>query len=117
MNNTNLDRRTHARYLAPSFSLVLKSTPSHANHKNEDIVLSTLDFNRFGMAIESQHHFKIGDELSLVITDSTNRSVEVSCFVCNRAKLNQGYRSGLHFIEQSTTKASLVSLEEQLEEA
>jgi len=120
MNNTNLDRRTHERYLAPSFSLLLKSIQSTVNQQNEDIFLSTIDFNRFGMAIESQHNFKIGDELQLIISDGADHTVEVSCFVCNRAKTNNSYRCGLHFIDQNThntlTKASLISLEEQLEE-
>ena len=121
MNKTNLDRRTHERYLAPSFSLLLKSTLSTATQQNEDILLSTIDFNRFGMAIESQHNFKIGDELQLVISDGAEHAVEVSCFVCNRSKTNESYRCGLHFIGQTTngtkTKQSLISLEEQLEEA
>jgi hypothetical protein len=121
MNNTNLDRRTHERYLAPSFSLLLKSIQSTANQQNEDIELSTIDFNRFGMAIESQHNFKIGDELQLVISDGADNSVEVFCFVCNRAKTNDSYRCGLHFTGQNThntqIKESLISLEEQLEEA
>lgn len=118
MTNSNLDRRTHERYLAPSFSLLLQSI---ANQQNENISLSTVDFNRFGMAIESQHNFKIGDELQLVISDGADHSVEVSCFVCNRAKINDSYRCGLHFIEQTAnndkTKETLISLEERLEEA
>lgn len=118
MKNTNLNRRNHERYLAPSFSLLLKSI---ADQEIEDILLSSIDFNRFGMAIESQHNFKIGDELQLVISDGEGHSVEVSCFVCNRSKTNNRYRCGLHFIGQNTnntkTKASLISLEEQLEEA
>jgi len=121
MNNTNLDRRTHERYLAPSFSLLLKSSQSIANQQNKDILLSTIDFNRFGMAIESQYNFKIGDELQLVISDGAENAVEVSCFVCNRSKINNNYRCGLHFIGQNInttrTKQSLISLEEQLEEA
>jgi len=118
MNNTNFNRRNHERYLAPSFSLLLKSI---ADKQNENILLSTIDFNRFGMAIESQYNFKIGDELQLVISDGSDHSVEVSCFVCNRSKTNNSYRCGLHFIGQNTdntkTKDSLISLEEQLEEA
>ncbi|MFT7371658.1 MAG: hypothetical protein ACI9T9_000334 [Oleiphilaceae bacterium] len=121
MDNSNLDRRTHERYLAPSFSLLLKSTQYNANHLSENISLLTVDFNRFGMAIESQHNFKIGDELQLVISDGINHSVEVSCFVCNRAKIKNSYRCGLHFIEQNNNKGkikeTLISLEEQLEEA
>jgi len=121
MNNTNVNRRNHERYLAPSFSLLLKSTQSIANQQIENILLSTIDFNRFGMAIESQHNFKIGDEIQLVISDGADHSVEVSCFVCNRSKTNNRYRCGLHFIAQNTnnshTKKTLISLEEQLEEA
>ena len=102
-------------------NILLKSTQSIADQQNEDILLSTIDFNRFGMAIESQHNFKIGDELQLVISDGTDHSVEVSCFVCNRSKTNNSYRCGLHFMDQNInhtkTKETLISLEEQLEEA
>ena len=121
MNTTKVNRRSHERYLAPSFSLLLKPTLAIADQQLEEISLSTIDFNRFGMAIESLHNFKIGDELLLEISDGAEHSVEVSCFVCNRAKINDNYRCGLHFIDQTTndtkTKASLISLEQQLEEA
>ena len=121
MNTTHLDRRTHERYSAPSLSLLLKSPRAITHLNDEKIELSTIDFNRFGMAIESQHNFKIGDELLLVISDGTKHSVEVACFVCNRAKVDNNYRCGLHFMDQSATnaqtQASLISLEAQLEEA
>mgnify|MGYP000143706003 FL=1 len=99
MNSTNSERRTHQRYLAPGLSILLKSIQSKVDILNEEVLLSTIDFNRFGMAIKSLHNFKIGDELKLVLTDACEQSVEVSCFVSNRAKSETGYRCGLHFFD------------------
>ena len=116
MNKTNSERRTHQRYLAPGLSILLKSIQSKIEKNNEEVQLSTVDFNRFGMAVNSQHSFKIGDELQLVLTNNFDHSVEVSCFVSNRAKTESGYRCGLHFLDSFKSQQTLISFEEQLEE-
>ena len=112
MNIQNSERRTQKRYSASSFSISLKPV-----NFQENIRPSTVDFNRFGMAIQSQQSLKIGDRLEIVISDEFNRSVEVISFVCNRAKTTTGYRCGLHFPDQNNnikTKQSLIKMEQQL---
>jgi len=111
------ERRALQRYLAPGISIAVQSSrPSVENESPEK--LRSVDFNHSGMAIHSQHVFKIGDTLSLVISDGENRAEDVQCFVCNRAKTAQGYRCGLHFVDHAenakTTKASLVAIEQKL---
>ncbi|UZE95685.1 PilZ domain-containing protein [Alkalimarinus alittae] len=116
MNNT--ERRTHHRYLAPSLSISLKSIEPQADNINS-IQLSMVDFNCFGMAVESQHNFKIGEELQVIISDKLNQSVDVDCFVCNRAKTADGYRSGLYFMHQGenivASRQLLMSMEQQFD--
>lgn len=115
---TNSERRTYQRYLAPGLSILLKSIRVKAENLNP-IQLTALDFNSLGMAVQSSHNFKIGDELRVVISDGFNHVVDVACFVCNRAKTTSGYRCGLHFLELSesdiTTRQSLISMEQQLD--
>jgi len=116
MNKTNSERRTHQRYLAPGLSILLKSIESKIEKNSKQVNLATVDFNRFGMAVKSQHSFKIGDELQLLISNGPDHSVEVSCFVSNRAKTEDGYRCGLHFLEDLKSKHTLISFEALLEE-
>ena len=116
---TNTERRSHHRYLAPTLSILLKSIESKVNDI-KSIQLSMIDFNCFGMAVQSQHNFRIGEELQLIISDKLNQSVDVACFVCNRAKTVDGYRSGLHFINQGEDNIAsmqlLMSMEQQFDE-
>lgn len=116
---TNTERRSHHRYLAPTLSILLKSSESKTNDINS-MPLSMVDFNCFGMAIESQQSFKVGEELQLVISDNFNQSVNVDCFVCNRAKTAEGYRSGLYFMHQGedvvASRKLLMSMEQQFDE-
>ena len=116
---TNIERRTHHRYLAPTLSILLKSSESKTEDTNS-VQLSMLDFNCFGMAIESPQSFKIGEELQLIISDNFNQSVDVDCFVCNRAKTAEGYRSGLYFMHQGedvvASRQLLISMEQQFDE-
>ena len=115
---TKTERRSHHRYLAPTLSILVKSTESNVNDITP-IKLSMLDFNCFGMAVHSQYNFRIGEELQLIISDQLNQSVDVACFVCNRAKTMEGYRSGLHFIAQeeghTDTLQRLMSMEQQFD--
>jgi len=120
MNITNSERRTHQRYLASTLSISLK--PSKPSEKRRpDSHLCIIDFNRFGMAIQSEYPFKVGEKLHLMISDEYEQIIDVSCCVCNRAKTTDAYRYGLHFVEQhetdKKTKQSLVSMEQQLEES
>jgi len=116
---TNTERRTHHRYLAPTLSVLLKSSESKT-HDINSMQLSMLDFNCFGMAIESKQSFKVGEELQLIISDNINQSVDVDCFVCNRAKTSAGYRSGLYFMHQGediiASRKLLMSMEQQFDE-
>lgn len=119
MTQSNSERRNHPRFLAPQLSVsLLAINPNTTNNKNtissKPTGLKTLDFNHLGMSVYSQEHFNIGDVLHLVISNGGKYSEEVHCFVCNRARTDLGYRSGLHFLNSETdscdSDASLTSL-------
>jgi len=117
MNITTNERRHHQRFLAPELSIALQSLKSK-EELTQNTNLCVVDFNRFGMAIESEHNFKIGDELRLIVSDKYKREIKVNGFVCNRAKLNDGYRCGLHFLEQNESgfTLTLTEMEKSLEQ-
>jgi hypothetical protein len=125
VNLTNSERRNYQRFLAPHFSISLLAIQSNldgvTNTTNNDtaIGLTALDFNHSGMAVYSQHNFKIGDVLKILISSGINQTEEVSCFVCNRAKTDLGYRCGLHFLTQNeddnATQKSLLKMEQALD--
>lgn len=116
---TNTERRTHHRYSAPSLSVLLHSN-EHTDNDEASIQLTMVDFNCLGMAIESQKSFKVGEELQLTISDEFDHSVNVDCFVCNRAKTTEGYRSGLYFMHQGddvvASRQLLMSMEQRFDE-
>ena len=120
MNTINAERRAHQRYSAPSISISLKSVESR-DESEQQVHLSAVDFNRFGMAIHSQHNFKIGDKLHIEISDGSIQAIDLISVVCNRAKTEDGYRSGLHFQSQDNSDASreqaLIELETTLKGA
>lgn len=115
----NTERRTHHRYIAPSLSVLLNTSDDRSN-SSSSIQLTMIDFNCLGMAVESHKSFKVGEELQLTISDDYDRSVDVDCFVCNRAKTEGGYRSGLYFMHQGedvvASRQLLMSMEQQFDE-
>ena len=124
---SNSERRNHPRFLAPQLSVSLlaintKMTNDKNTISNKHNELKTLDFNYLGMSVYSQEHFNIGDALHLAITNEGNSAVEVHCFVCNRARTDLGYRSGLHFLNSESDKSgnnenstALMAIEQSLE--
>jgi len=116
MNITTNERRHHQRFLAPELSIALQTLKSKTE-LTQNTNLCVLDFNRFGMAIESEHNFKIGDELCLLVSDKYKREIKINGFVCNRARTNAGYRCGLYFLAQneSAFTLALVAMERGLE--
>jgi len=129
MTETSSERRNYPRFLAPQLCVSLlsinqerKKTENTIPNNDTQTQLKTLDFNHLGMSVYSQQHFNIGDVLHLLITDENNRSENVYCFVCNRAKTDLGYRSGLHFLNSEsrqneasyTPSTSLLAIEQTL---
>ena len=127
VTQSNSERRNHPRFLAPQLSVSLlaintKTTNDKNTIPNKHAELKTVDFNCLGMSIYSQEHFNIGDTLHLAISNGGNRTVEVHCFVCNRARTDLGYRSGLHFLnsekdnrDSNASSTALIAIEQSLD--
>ncbi|MFT6028954.1 MAG: hypothetical protein ACI8O8_000685 [Oleiphilaceae bacterium] len=127
VSQSNSERRNHPRFLAPQLSVSLlaintKTTNDKNTISNKYAELKTLDFNYLGMSVYSQEHFNIGDALHLAISNEGNRAIEVRCFVCNRARTDLGYRSGLHFLnpendnrDSNASSTALIAIEQSLD--
>ena len=72
-NNINepTERRTRSRYPASNIKGVIKSLRNDSDWEKGHI--STVDFNRFGIGLETIRNFAIGDILSLLIRTPSPR--------------------------------------------
>ncbi|WP_159931035.1 PilZ domain-containing protein [Oceanicoccus sp. KOV_DT_Chl] len=95
MNAVN-ERRHHTRYPANHLKVLIKSLRNR-DSEWEMGYISTVDFNRFGIGIESTHNFAIGDILSLIIRTDDSTLAEVNGLICNRTITDSGFRFGVRF--------------------
>lgn len=93
------DRRIYSRYPAGHIKVAVKSLRS-ADAKWEDALVSAVDFNRHGIALETHYNFTIGDILLLFITTDDDTLAKVNGLVCNRSITDQGFRFGIRFEHQ-----------------
>lgn len=113
------ERRIHNRFTSSDLSVVIQSLRGSAHFEPNGHLLS-VDFNRYGMAVESPHCFNVGDVLLLDISDQNSNDIEVLALVCNRSKTEHGYRCGVFFQAEegeshnTELEHSLLALEESL---
>jgi|GEM_PF-1233405 len=94
--DTNAERRQHSRYPAGHLRVLVKSL-REKDADWEKGLISTVDFNRYGIGLETSHNFAIGDILALVIRTDDAMLTEVNGLVCNRAQTDHGFRFGVRF--------------------
>jgi hypothetical protein len=94
--NTVDERRQHTRYPANHLRVLVKSLRNE-NSSWELGLISSVDFNRYGIALETEYNFAIGDILLLVIRTDDAALAEVNGLVCNRTQTEHGYRLGIRF--------------------
>ena len=94
--NTASERRNHTRYPANHLKVLIKSL-RNKDSQWEMGYISTVDFNRFGIGVETTQNFSIGDILSLVIRTDDATLAEVNGLVCNRKITESGFRFGVRF--------------------
>ena len=105
------NRRSHARYPGEQLRVLVRSL----NTENQDWVkglISSVDFNRFGIGLETRHCFAIGEQVSMVIRTDDSGLSEINGVVCNRHKSELGFRCGIRF-ELSDNNEELQAIEEQ----
>ena len=96
--NKPTERRSHPRYPASNIKVLIKSLRNNGDW--EQGTISTVDFNRFGIGLETDQNFAIGDILSLLICTDDSAIAEVNGLVCNRSHTPSGYRFGVRFEHQ-----------------
>ena len=90
------ERRAHTRYAAHHLAVFVRSM----REKKEQWVpgeITSIDFNRYGMALETTHCFATGDLLAMVIRNDDYSMAEVVGVICNRTQSERGYRFGVRF--------------------
>lgn len=99
--NTDSDRRLHHRYPANHLKVLIKSL-RNSEGEWEAGLISSVDFNRYGIGLETQHNFVIGDILSLIIRTDDSTLAEINGLVCNRTQTANGYRFGVRFEHENS---------------
>jgi len=95
------ERRQHSRYPAHNLDVLIKAVDSE-ELPWELAELVSVDFNRFGIAVESLHSFNVGDHLSLVICTDDGMTSKVQAVICNRCLCQTGFRYGVFFDYENT---------------
>lgn len=94
--NTTSERRDHSRYPAQHLKVLIKSTTQEGAYWETGLI-STVDFNRFGIGLETECNFDVGDVLSMIIRTDDSTISEVNGVVCNGYKVGDIYRLGVRF--------------------
>ncbi len=100
--NASTERRQHNRYPASHLRVLVKSLREQ-DRDWEMGLISTVDFNRFGIGLEIDHNYAIGDILSLVIRTDDSTLAEINGLVCNREQTAQGFRFGIRFEHEDSS--------------
>ena len=95
------NRRNYDRYPAGHLKVLIKSIRTDDGTWVKGY-LNSVDFNRYGIGLETEHCFPIGDHVSLVIRTDDSTLTEISGIVCNRNKSDNIYRCGVRFNLGST---------------
>ena len=117
--NTHSERRNQHRYKAEKLKVFVRSILATEWEKG---LISTVDFNRHGIALDMQKSFAIGDTLTILIFIDDTSTTSIKGLVCNRAKTSQGFRLGIGFVHDEfesndnslSTDHELVVLEERI---
>lgn len=111
--NPITDRREHTRYAAHHLDVLIKSRRFESGLWESGAVISA-DFNRFGIGIECEHCFAMGDLLSMIIRTDDSTVTEISGIICHRVPCENGYRFGIRFIEETENSEEWLSVSKEL---
>jgi hypothetical protein len=99
--NSITDRRHHERHPAAHLDVLARTLhEDDAPWALGEVV--AVDFNQYGIALDSTQLFTLGDQLKLVICTDDGVKADVTGVVCHRTSSDVGYRYGLHFDFTST---------------
>ena len=111
------ERRQHSRYPANHLRVMVKSLRNQNSEWGMGLI-STVDFNRFGIGLETAENFAIGDILALIIRTDDSVLAEVNGLVCNRTQTEQGFRFGVRFehegCENEESPEAVINISEEI---
>lgn len=124
MNNPDIhnekqstERRQHSRFCAGSLKVMVKSLRNRELDWEKGLI-SSVDFNRFGIGLQTSINFTIGDILQLIIRTDDNTVAEVNGLVCNRTQIPGGYRFGIRFendvMDTDDSPEAMINISEEI---
>ncbi len=113
-HSTGHERRSHGRIIKPTALTIFTRHPGLRGKLLQPDGIKVLDFSRFGLAFESTHKYKVGEELSFEISEHSNQVNDVIGFVTHLETLEKSYRCGIQFDFSANAHMRSVELEEAL---
>jgi hypothetical protein len=94
--NQGQERRVHTRYNAHHLKVLIKPYEGGVEDWKQGEI-SSVDFNRYGIGLESSSPFSVGDVVMMVIRTDDSCIAEVPGIICNRSQSELGFRFGIRF--------------------
>lgn len=98
------ERRQYHRYSGESLNIHHEALSEQA--QTLPSALKCIDFNRYGMALESHAPMPVGEQLSFTIVKDEIMSIQVHATVCYRLKDDQRFIFGVKFYTQGNDRDS-----------
>ena len=115
--SSTIERREHSRYPAGHLKVLIKSLRSNQGEWGLGAI-SSVDFNRYGIAIECAQNFAIGDILAMAIRTDDGIMTEINGLICNRTITDSGYRFGVRFeyegCEEEASTDAVINISEEI---
>jgi hypothetical protein len=115
MTTTTEDRRLYDRFPAQHLRVLARSMRAE-NSNWEAGSISSVDFNRYGICLETRCNFAVGDILSMIIRTDDSTIAEINGVICNRSNSEQGFRFGVRFEHSNDQSEPLVEGEINISE-
>ena len=110
------ERRQHGRIIRPTALSVIARHPGFFGKLHQPDGIKVLDFSRFGLAFESDHKYKAGEELTFEISEHSNQIEGVIGFVTHAEVHEKKYRCGIQFDFSANAHMRSKQLEQDLTE-
>lgn len=111
---TDAERRQHGRIVRPSGLTVFARHPGLMGKLHQPDGIKVLDFSRYGLAFESDHKYKTGEELTFEITEHSNQVEGVVGFVTHAEVHEKKFRCGIQFDFSANDHMRSTQLEQDL---
>lgn len=106
--NENRERREHTRYSAHHLRVLIKPYGAGPDDWGKGEI-SSVDFNRYGIGVETTHHFSVGDIVMMIIRTDDASISEIPGIICNRSYSNDGFRFGIRFEHDKSEQGNALS--------